>query len=230
MNRRTAGRLLSVNRAFTLIELLVVILIIGILLALIVPNFVLMQERARRSAVKNNMRIIQLGLEAYAIDHSGSYPMADVGSGPGPMPANPGGNPFDNLVLWMPGGDPFGIEGEPRMGNFPINPYDGKRYNSDEKDVEDFDYEELFGELESGQNAQTRGDDEDCPYLEFGGVPEYPGGIGVATYISEDAMEAVTQYGIYGFGRDVCYPMYDVDPASVDPADEDHWVFFVLHN
>jgi prepilin-type N-terminal cleavage/methylation domain-containing protein len=229
MDRRTARDLVSVKRAFTLIELMVAILIISILFALVVPNFVLMQERARRSAVKNNMHVIQLGLEAFAIDHSGSYPTADAGSGGGPMPANPGG-PFDGLTLWLPGGDPFGIDGEPKPGNMPINPYDGKRYNSDDKDVEDFDYEEFFGELESGQNARTRGDDEDCPYLEFGGVPEYPGGIGVATYVSEDAMETATQYGIYGFGRDVTYPMYDVDPEAIEPRDADHWVFFVLHN
>ena len=67
------------KKGFTLIELLVVILIIGILLALIIPNFVLFQERARRTSVKNNMHVIQTCLEAYATDHNGNYPSEDVG-------------------------------------------------------------------------------------------------------------------------------------------------------
>ncbi len=148
------------NRGFTLIELLVVILIIGILLALIIPNFVLFQERARRASVKNNMHVIQTALEAYAVDHYGNYPGEDVEWAP---------NDEAGICLWFPGGDPVGIEGEPKPGNFPVNPYDGKRYNDEDKDEEDLVYADLFGELEAGQNAQIRGSDEECPYIDFGG-------------------------------------------------------------
>jgi prepilin-type N-terminal cleavage/methylation domain-containing protein len=209
------------NRGFTLIELLVVILIIGILLALIIPNFVLFQERARRSSVKNNMHVIQTALEAFAVDHFGNYPNADISWDPGDEAG---------ICLWFPGGDPVGIDGEPKPGNFPVNPYDGKRYNDEDKDEMDLNYEDFFGELEPGQNAQIRGNDEECPYLDAGGTPEYPGGIGIMTYVPGIGNETPQEYGIYGFGRDVSYPMYDLDPMADDPTDEESWIFFVLHN
>jgi prepilin-type N-terminal cleavage/methylation domain-containing protein len=223
MDRRTARDLVSVKRAFTLIELMVAILIISILLALVVPNFVLMQERARRSAVKNNMHIVYTAIEAFAVDHGGSYP-GFIGETDNWKVAAGG-----DMLLWFPGGDPIGIDGEPVPGNLPVNPYDGKRYNADGKPT-DLEYEDLVGELEYGQNDNIRGDDDDCPYIDFGYEPAYPGGIGVATFVPESGPELPTEYGIYGFGRDVTYPMYDLDPGSDDPSDEENWVFFVLHN
>lgn len=209
------------NKGFTLIELLVVILIIGILLALIIPNFVLFQERARRSSVKNNMHVVQTALEAYAVDHYGNYPPEDMEWTPGEE---------TGMCLWFPGGDPIGVDGEPKPGNFPVNPYDGKRYNDEDKDEEDLVYADLFGELEPGQNAQIRGSDDNCPYIDFSGTPEYPGGIGIATYVPGIGIATPQEYGIYGFGRDVSYPMYDLDPMCDDPQDDTYWIFFVLHN
>ena len=92
------------------------------------------------------------------------------------------------------------------------------------------DYEEFFGEIEPGQNAQTRGDDPDCPYLDYGETPEVPGGIGIASYVPEIGNGCPQEYGIYGFGRSIEYPMYTLTPDCDDPTDEDYWVFYVLHN
>jgi prepilin-type N-terminal cleavage/methylation domain-containing protein len=207
------------NKGFTLIELLVVILIIGILLALIIPNFVLFQERARRSSVKNNMHVVQTALEAFAVDHYGNYPNEDVS--------------WDledeaGICLWFPGGDPIGIDGSPKTGNFPVNPYSGKRYNIEDVDLDYLD--SWFGELDPGLNSQLRGDDPDCPYLDATD-PEYPGAIGIMTYVMEVGGADVPQeYGIFGHGRDFSQPMYDLDPLCDDPTDSDYWVFFILSN
>lgn len=60
---------------FTLIELLVVIVIIGILVAIALPNFVRVKEKAKEAEVKQNLHAIQLGVERYAVDNAfGNYP------------------------------------------------------------------------------------------------------------------------------------------------------------
>ena len=61
------------HHAFTLIELLIVVLIIAILAAIAIPNFLEFQTRAKTSRVKADMRTIVTALEAYAVDE-GAYP------------------------------------------------------------------------------------------------------------------------------------------------------------
>ncbi|RYY00034.1 type II secretion system protein, partial [bacterium] len=58
---------------FTLIELMVVIVIIGILVAIALPNFISAQDRAKVASVKSNMHTIQTMIETYAVDWGGNY-------------------------------------------------------------------------------------------------------------------------------------------------------------
>mgnify|MGYP001613309122 CR=1 FL=1 len=64
----------SSQKGFTLIELMVVIVIIGILVAIALPNFIGAQDRAKLSSVKSNMHTIQTMLETYRVDWGGVYP------------------------------------------------------------------------------------------------------------------------------------------------------------
>ena len=58
----------SANRAFTLIEIMIVVLIIGILLAIAVPNFIRAREQSRAKACSSNLRQIDSAEEQWAMD------------------------------------------------------------------------------------------------------------------------------------------------------------------
>ena len=61
------------RKGFTLIELMIVIAIIIILAAIAIPNYLRMNDRARRSRVAGDFTSLATALEAFQVDW-GSYP------------------------------------------------------------------------------------------------------------------------------------------------------------
>ena len=96
------------EKGFTLIELMVVIVIIAILAAVALPNFMGATEKARESAVTSAVKALQTSLEMYAVDHNGTYPQTSDGS-----------SALEDIATYLPN------------GKFPNNPANNTAYSYD---------------------------------------------------------------------------------------------------
>ena len=60
--------------AFTLIELLIVVVILGIIAAIVVPQFSIATDDARLSTLRTNLATVRSQLQLYKLEHQDNFP------------------------------------------------------------------------------------------------------------------------------------------------------------
>ncbi len=64
------------RKGFTLIEILIVVIILGILAAIVIPQFTNASEEARKSSLASQLQTVRSAVELYKLHHGDSYPCA----------------------------------------------------------------------------------------------------------------------------------------------------------
>ena len=64
----------QVKRAFTLIEILIVVVILGILAAIVIPQFSVASTQANNANLRSQLQTLRGQMELYKVQHSDTYP------------------------------------------------------------------------------------------------------------------------------------------------------------
>jgi general secretion pathway protein G len=70
------GKKMKSKRGFTLVEILIVVVILGILAAIVIPQFTNASTEAKLSSLKSDLQTVRSQIELYKIQHDDSAPTA----------------------------------------------------------------------------------------------------------------------------------------------------------
>ena len=105
------------SKGFTLVEILIVVIILGILAAIVIPQFTEASNNARESALSSDLQTVRSQLELYKVQHLENYPTAATFVSQLTSRTNQAGTvmPADGAAADYPYG--------PYLQKFPTNPF-----------------------------------------------------------------------------------------------------------
>jgi general secretion pathway protein G len=109
MNRRHANRGTR-QRGFTLVEILIVVIILGILAAIVIPQFTNASQNARESSLQSTLQTLRSQVQLYKLQHGDAIPNLSTN--------------WDPLTASTSYGNPSQTYG-PYMQSVPVNPMNG---------------------------------------------------------------------------------------------------------
>lgn len=117
---------------FTLVEILIVVIILGILAAIVIPQFTEASNDARQSALESDLQTVRSQLELFKVQHLEKYPWEILEA-----PTSDGVKDLltkrtNNLgEVMADGGDPTAYPFGPYLQKFPENAFVGTEAGSD---------------------------------------------------------------------------------------------------
>jgi general secretion pathway protein G len=109
------------KRGFTLVEILIVVVILGILAAIVIPQFSDASEQAKESSLLSDLQTVRSQIELFKVHHNGLVPGA--GGGTTPEQALTGLTTVAGTTAAAPGSGVFG----PYLQKLPLNPFTNGR-------------------------------------------------------------------------------------------------------
>ena len=79
---------MQVKRGFTLVEILIVVVILGILAAIVVPQFTQASTEAKLNSLCSNLQSLRSQIELYKVQHNDVAPGNDIDASTGAVTAN----------------------------------------------------------------------------------------------------------------------------------------------
>ena len=114
MTRTVSAR--RIRKGFTFVEILIVVIILGILAAIVIPQFTSASEDARRNSCASLLQTIRAQLELYKLQHSDRWPTTSGGA----VASEYSWSAMTGTTTW--GGKTYG----PYLQQIPVNPFNNR--------------------------------------------------------------------------------------------------------